>query len=157
MRASPAIHVSLNRFGLWRAAVWSLALAATAAILVWLFDRDPPAAAALQFAAATGLCAAFWLAVGLARVRPVGLRWDGQVWHLSRAHGPAAEPVAGDVVLAIDLGVWMLLRFEPAARVAGIRRVWLPVQRVGLEAEWHALRCAVYSPRPGPGAQGSPP
>ena len=24
---------------------------------------------------------------------------------------------------------------------------WLPLQRAGLEAHWHAFRCAVYSPR----------
>jgi hypothetical protein len=39
----------------------------------------------------------------------------------------------------------MLLRFTPDAPA---RMTWLPVQRRGLEAQWHALRCAVYSPRP---------
>jgi hypothetical protein len=39
----------------------------------------------------------------------------------------------------------MLLNFTPDAAA---RTSWLPVQRLGLETQWHALRCAVYSPRP---------
>jgi hypothetical protein len=51
----------------------------------------------------------------------------------------------GNVAVVIDLGPWMLLRFTADAPP---RTTWLPVQRRGLEAQWHALRCAVYSPRP---------
>jgi len=43
--------------------------------------------------------------------------------------------------VAIDAGSWMLLCFIPE----GQRRPrWLPVQRIGHEAAWHALRCTVY-------------
>ena len=45
-------------------------------------------------------------------------------------------------------GAFMLLvltRLHGSNRLA---RRWLPVQRRGLEADWHALRCAVYSPPP---------
>jgi hypothetical protein len=56
--------------------------------------------------------------------------------------------------VAIDLGGWLLLRFyaEPVRRAAGdaMRRgrtpAWIAVQRRGLEADWHAIRCTVYSP-----------
>ena len=47
----------------------------------------------------------------------------------------------GTLEVAIDLGSFLLLRLR-----GGRGAVWLPVQRRGLEREWHALRCAVYSP-----------
>jgi hypothetical protein len=77
------------------------------------------------------------LAVSLWRVPAQSLRWDGQVWRL--------DAVPGELTVAVDIGPWMLLRFTPGA---GSRTRWLPVQRRGLEAQWHALRCAVYAPRP---------
>ena len=76
-------------------------------------------------------------AVSLWRVPAQSLRWDGQVWQL--------DDVSGELTAAIDLGPWMLLKFAP--EMPG-RTSWLPVQRRGLETQWHALRCAVYSPRP---------
>jgi hypothetical protein len=62
------------------------------------------------------------------------------------------EPVQGELRVLIDLGIWMLLRFVPAAGDHSARTAWLPVQRSGLQDAWHALRCAVYSPRLAPGA-----
>ena len=73
----------------------------------------------------------------LLRTPARSLRWDGQAWHL--------DAVPGDVAVVIDLGPWMLLRF---ASTDFARVTWLPVQRRGIDAQWHALRCAVYSPRP---------
>jgi hypothetical protein len=78
------------------------------------------------------------LTVSLWRVSARSLRWDGQVWWL--------DAVPGGMKVVIDLGPWMLLSFTPAA--PGRLMSWLPVQRRGLEPQWHALRCAVYSPRP---------
>jgi hypothetical protein len=76
-------------------------------------------------------------AFSLWRVPVQSLRWDGGAWQL--------DGMPGDLKAAIDLGPWMLLMFTPA--LPG-RTSWLPVQRRGLETQWHALRCAVYSPRP---------
>jgi len=76
-------------------------------------------------------------AVSLWRVPAQSLHWDGQVWQL--------DGVPGELTAAIDIGPWMLLKFTP--EMPG-RTSWLPVQRRGLETQWHALRCAVYSPRP---------
>ena len=42
----------------------------------------------------------------------------------------------------------MLLQFRAHDRSHSPRMIWLPVQRRGLEPQWHGLRCAVYSPRP---------
>ena len=156
MRASPAIHVSVSRFGLWRGAVGVLAMAVVCTILLWLVDRDPPAAASTQAIVGVLLCAVIGLAISLARVRHVGLRWDGQAWHLSDAGNSTAE-TPGEVAVAIDLGAWMLLRFKPVAHTGLPQARWLPVQRRGLEGSWHGLRCALYSPRPKLGAEGVPP
>jgi hypothetical protein len=148
MRASPAFQVSLRRFSLWRGASAVLAGCAAAAMGLWWHAIDHELAwftKTLAAAAAVGFIA---LAASLLRQRPLSLRWDGQQWHLGPASSIGNEPGSGRLGPAVDLGGWMLLRFdhEPASR----RRlpVWIGVQRRGLEREWHALRCAVYSPRP---------
>ncbi len=164
MRTSPAIDVVLTRFGVWRAAIALLAAAALAAIWAWwsTWDAAQPPDTNIVLLAALGIASGMVvaLAASLSNVRPTALRWDGQGWSLRRPqrnHGAAGEPVAGEIIVAMDLGLWMLLRFEPALRVGRIRCVWLPVQRRGIETQWHALRCAVYSPRPTPTAGTAPP
>jgi hypothetical protein len=86
----------------------------------------------------------------LVAVKPVSLRWDGRDWHLGAPNLAGHEPVAGVLRMSVDLGAWMLLRFEPASAGAVVRPVWLPAQRRGLETQWHALRCAIHSPRAAP-------
>ena len=148
MRASPAFQVTLRRFGVWSAAVAGLAASGALAAGGWWTARasstDPVLIASLVVAGVLWVA----LALALARVQQATLRWDGQHWHLGRAVASDAAALAGELGVAIDLGPWMLLRFRPLA--PGRRRAptWLPVQRRGLEAQWHALRCAVYSPRP---------
>ena len=158
MRASPAFQCVLNRFGVWRAVIAVIAGAGVAMLLVWLASRSEPTP---PFGLAAWVGAMFVVpavAVSLMRVPAVALRWDGQQWWLARlARSPRAAAAAqidagaGEIDVALDFGGWMLLRFCP---VSGARRKpspqWLPVQRRGLEAHWHALRCAVYSPRPAP-------
>jgi hypothetical protein len=148
MRAAPACQVSLRRFGAWRAAVLGLAALGIASIAGWTFTRDRPLDTMLIVA--TVLSASTIAVLGaslIRRTRPTDLRWDGLAWHLVPV-GDAA--MSGELRVAIDLGPWMLLRFTPALPEAYPRTVWLPVQRRGLEADWHALRCAVYSPLPAP-------
>ena len=137
MRASPACQVSLQRFGAWRVAVCALALAGAAAMTGWLLGRESPLSIGLMMLAIAVALTMLALAVSLWRVPAQSLRWDGQAWQL--------DAVPGELRVAIDLGPWMLLRFTPEA---GGRVCWLPAQRRGLEAQWHALRCAVYAPRP---------
>jgi hypothetical protein len=145
MRAAPAFQVSLLRFGVWRGAVFCVCALDVAVTVAWLIARETPllsTTCALSLSASAALTASGLLA---ANPQAVDLRWDGRAWHL----GPAAgEPVAGKLSVAIDLGPWMLLRFAPA--LPQTHATWLPVQRRGLESQWHALRCAVYSPRPAP-------
>ncbi len=87
----------------------------------------------------------------LLRNAPLSLRWDSQRWHLGPLASAGDEPWPGSLAVALDLGPWLLLRFEHEADLRRRRITWLPVQRRGLEAEWHALRCAVYCARSDPG------
>ena len=152
MRASPAFQITLRRFGVWRGAVAGLAASGALAASGWWVGRASSTDAVLI--ASLAVAGALWVALASAsaRVPPATLRWDGQHWHLGRAMSSDGAALAGELGVAIDLGPWMLLRFRPLA--PGRRRTptWLPVQRRGLEAQWHALRCAVYSPRPPPAA-----
>ena len=145
MRAAPACQFSLRRFGAWRVAVSLLAMLGVAVMTAWLILREPPLTSPSSLFAALAASALAVLGAAAARTPTADLRWDGGAWHLGQ---PSAEPVAGDLIVAIDLGPWMLLRFSPSALDARPRTTWLPVQRSGLESQWHALRCAVYSPRP---------
>jgi hypothetical protein len=152
MRASPAFQVVLDRFGVWRAFVLMTALAGGVVVWAWLVSEQPSVPAASRWVIAGIALALLALAAGAARVPPVSLRWDGQLWHLGPPVSAGHEPDSGQLQVAIDLGPWMLLRFAPAASTWRTRSTWLPAQRQGLESRWHALRCAVYSPRPQSGA-----
>ena len=152
MRASPAFEVSLHRFGVWRSAVLLLAALGVAAITAWLITRERPIGLAAMIAAAFAVAVSMGWAVSLLHVPAVGLRWDGQFWHLVAVVAMPDEATPGDLRVVIDLGPWMLLRFSAAEPARRWSAIWLPVQRRGLETQWHALRCAVYSPRPAPGA-----
>ncbi len=144
MRAAPAYQLSLQRFGVWQGAVWVLATLVVATMAAWLILRESALTSPTSLAAALAAALIVALGASLVKTPAIDLRWDGRAWHLGP---PAGEPVSGDLIVLIDLGPWMLLRFTPAAANARPRSIWLPVQRRGLESQWHALRCAVYSPR----------
>ena len=145
MRASPAFQISIVRFGVWRAVVAMAVVLATSSLAAWWSAHDAPGGV-LALAGLVAL-AAIPGGAGLLRCPPVSLRWDTQRWHLGPASAPGEEPESGNLAIALDLGAWMLLKFESDQR----RVAWLPVQRHGLEAQWHALRCAVYCARSGSG------
>ncbi len=148
MRASPAFEITLHRFGVWRGAVLLLGLFGVATISAWVATREEPVGIALAIASASAVGILFWLALSLAHVPAVALRWDGLVWHVGSPTVGPDDLVPCDVVVVIDLDSWMLLRFTPAAPHAQPPVTWLPVQRLGIETQWHALRCSVYSPHP---------
>jgi len=157
MRASPAFGVRIVRYGVWRAAVATaivLALATQAGWLAGRFEDMPLVAFGAVVTLDLGLLCA---AAGALRMAPVELRWDTQQWRLARPTTPDG-PIPGRLTIALDLGAWMLLRFDPDPSAArGSRTTWLPVQRRGLEPRWHALRCAVYCARPAaPGTNTGP-
>ncbi|MBX3606795.1 MAG: hypothetical protein KF788_16065 [Piscinibacter sp.] len=123
-----------------------MAVLAGAAAVAWA----PGAWSTLPAAWWLALMAGSVLAVGAAwQVSAVGsdapLHWDGRQWALG-------EPGRlGRLSVALDAGAGMLLRFDPQSGSGPLRRRWIPVGRRSAGSGWHALRCAVYSPRPGPG------
>ena len=150
MRTAPALQVSLTRFGIWRAAMWVLTLLGMLTAAGWLVGQEGLAVAAKGAAMAVLAAGLLGLGMSLMRLPARRLSWDGQCWALGHLEARRAEPVAGEISVAIDLGPWMLLCFRPNASARWLQpmqSVWLPVQRRGLELQWHALRCAVYSPR----------
>jgi hypothetical protein len=79
------------------------------------------------------------------------LSWNGQDWLWQPCtDNPAAAPtLTGDLHARLDLDRWLVLEFIAAASTGAHKRhIWLTPRRKALPAQWHALRCAVYSPRP---------
>ena len=159
MRAAPPLAFTVSRFGVWRAALALLAALGVATMALWWKGADRPVPPALALAATAG---ALLSALPLAhshRLRACTLRWDGQLWHLTTAgHGGES---AGRLAVAIDLGGWLLLRValhgSDSPRAVWKRVAWIPLQRRGLEREWHVIRSTLHSARPVPGgAAGSP-
>jgi len=151
MRAAPAIQVTISGHGASRWLMVALASASAAAGAWWLGSRlAGPTASMIVAVGMAGMLAAL-LAWRASSRPPLELRFDGQGWRLSGCtHGGVAQTLSGEIAVVIDLGAWMLLRFDaPADDVRKRCRRWLPVSRRELQAPWHALRCAVYSPRPG--------
>ena len=153
MRAAPAIHVSLRRFTAWHAAVFALTLAGLMVVGAWLLGRESIPAATLGVGVGCSVLVSVWLGLSLGRMPAVDLCWDGQRWLLKSLLPVNADPLAGNISVAIDLGAWMLLCFRPLNASRWRRPIWLPIQRGGIEPQWHALRCAVHAPRPAAEAQ----
>jgi hypothetical protein len=146
MHASPPFRMTVHRYGVWRAAAVLLVSVATAAVAAWLVHSH----GMTVVWGLLGLLASSSVAVLVHawRLRPVSLRWDSQRWHLGPSATTGREPEAGRLVVAMDFGAWMLLRFIPDSATLLRPGTWLPVQRLGHEPAWHALRCTVYCARP---------
>ena len=154
MRAAPALRLRLESFGVWHAALLGLALLDLLCLVAWAMLR-PASLPAWAWGAVLAGAALGALAAGALRRRAVDLDWDGQAWSLGEPGAAAVARIRGERGVRLDLGRWMLLRFAPAGR-GPASVAWLPVQRRGLERQWHALRCAVFSPRDVPPRQGAP-
>jgi len=145
MRESVFFELRLRRFDVWRVAVWLVAGAAIAAVAAWavaLLDSQPASGRALVMAVAVGLAlATIGLALSLARVEGGLLTCSDGVWTFVTDTGVRST---GTLEVAMDLGAFLLLRLVERRRTIA----WLPVQRRGVATQWHALRCAVYSPPP---------
>jgi hypothetical protein len=156
MRAAPAFQISLRRSGVWRIATFTVVALGLSALAAWLVTHERPVHPMLMIGAAVLGSALVAFGAQVARVPPVDLRFDGRCWHLTESaessNRAGMGAVAGDLLVAIDLGAWMLLRFVPVSTSSDVRQsaIWLPAQRRGAEAQWHALRVSVYAPRQGP-------
>jgi len=109
---------------------------------VTTFDSQPQSGRTLVVGVAVGLSlAVIALGLSLARVEGGLLTCSDGIWAFVPDTGVRRT---GTVEVAIELGSFLLLRLVEQRRTG----VWLPVQRRGVEGQWHALRCAVYSPPP---------
>ncbi len=151
MRESVFFEVSVRRFDLWQAVVGIVAAIAIAAVTAWavsMLDTQSTSGRAAVVALAVVLGAGtIAVAMSLARRKGGVLACRDGIWTFSSTAGTTGT---GALRVAIDLGAFLLIRLGDRRRTS----LWLPVQRRGLESEWHALRCAVYSPPPAAG--GSP-
>ena len=146
MRTAPAVAVTIHRSSRWIVFVALLAIAAIAAPLVWVLWGESQLRW-LAVAAAAAFSGTVFM--GECRRQPVALRWDRQCWHLDLSPFAAMhEEAACELTVAIDLGDWLLLRLTQRGGSRRIHRSWLAIQRSSTDGDWHALRCAVYSPRP---------
>ncbi len=156
MTRTPPFQVHVRRFGVWRTAVAALLLAAIAAQAAWVAARHDDTPGWLLALLSTLCVALIAAAAPQLRRHAVALHWDSRCWRLGAISASGHDLPPGNLTIALDLGCWMLLKFEPEGAAGHRRATWLPVQRRGLEGEWHALRCAVYCARPASGRDAGP-
>ncbi len=148
MHASPSFQMTVRCFSVWRVASLLLVVAATGVVAAWAQRALEPSAMWVGASIAVLALSSVALLAQAWRLQPVSLRWDTQRWHLGFPEASGRGPRSGRLAVSMDLGVWMLLRFKPDDASVLHRGTWLPVQRLGHEAAWHALRCTVYCARP---------
>ena len=144
MRVSPTLQVTVCRYAAWH---WSCAFCIGAALtslaVWWALLAKPPSGVETALAAASVVVGL--VALGRLRSPAVDLRWDSQRWWIDSPDAHLREREVARVEAVIDFSFWMLLRVRLAAARPWAAVVWIPVQRRGLESQWHALRCAVYT------------
>lgn len=147
MRAAPAVDAALGSGRTERMLITGLHAAAGAALAVWL-------AAHAAVGAVAGLAGLHWLcglvgavvlgAVGCWWARwalpegPARLCWDGTAW---QCRTDRLVPLRR-VVVALDLGAWMLLHLAPTD---GSQPRWQVVSAAGVGTAWHRLRVALQA------------
>jgi hypothetical protein len=149
MHASPPFQMIVRRFGIWRGVVTLLVAVSAAVWVLWALQAWERHTVWVVFAIVLLALSSTLLLMHAWRMRPMSLRWDSQRWQLAACDVPGHKPVpAGSLTVCMDLGGWMLLHFKPDDATVLHRGTWLPLQRRGHEADWHALRCTVYCARP---------
>ena len=160
MRERPSLVVELRRFELWQAAVLAVAALSVAAMAAWgglALSRHVDGAGRIAIVAAVLAAISLAVARSLGRGQAGRLAARDAVWTFSFERDGIERIEEGELAVALDLGVFLLLvltRIHGSNRLA---RRWLPVQKRGLEADWHALRVAVFAPpRPAAAGAGAP-
>lgn len=146
MHSAPLVKYPVGRFswGWWF--LWAMG-----GLIVWftaslyLDDQLRPSSAFLSWACVV-------LAIGLGRsafpprAAPAWLMWDGQGWQWwPQEDGEGAWPL-GTCAVQLDFQRVLLLHFprsDSAQGTSAARWVWL--YKGFAPAQWHGLRCAVYS------------
>ena len=145
MRESVYFELRLRRFGVWQVAVGLVAAATVATVAAWaaaMWDSHAASGRMVVLAVAAALSLmTVVIAVSLARAQSGVLTCCDGVWLFA---ADAGMRHGGTLEVAMDLGAFLLLRLVDGRGTT----LWLPVQRRGAELQWHALRCAAYSPAP---------
>ena len=167
MRAAPAVDAALGSGRVERMLITLLHAGAGAAFSVWAAAHAEALAGAsfaglpwlMGSAGALGLgLVGFWLARQALPAEPARLRWDGSTWQLCRPlrselRGAGRSELRDDglvplqrVVVAMDLGAWMLLQLVPAdAKRSTQRSGWRVASAQGVGGAWHGLRVALQA------------
>jgi hypothetical protein len=143
MRAAPAVSIESSAPPEARVAVGLIGFFAMCTTLVW---AGASGGGLLFGVPLVSLALTLHLLAELHAVPRRRLRWDGFRWG-SKPGRPGADERCGDVSVAIDLGGFLLLHFVAAYGPRDGRSVWLPLRQGHIRGDWHALRCALYSPR----------
>jgi len=142
MRAAPPVEAVLSAGRVERMLITLLHGCAGALLAAWLALHAElrllsPWLLAVLAAAVLMAGLGHWLALRALPHQPGRLRWDGQVWRCIA--GPADQALQR-LVVALDLGIWVLLRLHPADRGAP---VWRVASVGSAAAAWHGLRVAL--------------
>jgi hypothetical protein len=154
MRSSPALQITVCDFSVWRIAVLVLCSLAVAALVAWGVASMRAQDERLYWLAFATAITAAGLGISLWRTVPVSLSFDGSTWSLCGADAGRTEAVSGEPRVCLDLDAWLLIHF--VTKTAQARSVWLGLQRGAVGEPWHALRCALYLPRPSAGDVAEP-
>ncbi len=147
MHTAPPVRISLAPDAAWHACVVVSCSVAAANMAAWfaVWGQASTGVVAVSALLAAGCAVGLAALLSRQRVATVGvLTWDGAGWQWS-PH--AAEPLAGELQVRIDLGAWLLLRFKPTAPNSQVS--WLALSRRNAVALWPVWRAALYSRRPG--------
>ena len=107
-----------------------------------------------------------WLARQALPAEPARLRWDGSSWQLCREWRDEDLVPLQRVVVAMDLGTWLLLQLVPVDTMRSTQRSaqrssWRVASAPGVGGAWHGLRVALQAhagaPRDTAGGETDPP
>ena len=142
MRAAPPVLAALGRGRPERMLITLLHGLAGALIAGWLVLHAelalwlwPSPAAVLAAGLAMGTLGR-WIARRTLPPVPGSLCWDGQAWSLET---DTQRQALQRLVVAIDLGIWVLLQLHPANE----RPRWRVASAGSATAQWHGLRVAL--------------
>jgi hypothetical protein len=159
MHAAPPVRMNLSTDPRWHAFIVICTSAAAANFGAWFASQAEGSLTAGGVSALVSAVLAGGLTLILLRRSNSGgvLSWDGAVWRWAPATGSsvASDPVAGDVRVVIDLGIWILVRFRSAPPRHDV--VWWPVSRRFAGALWPAWRTALFSRPADPATTNDPP
>jgi hypothetical protein len=149
MHHAPALTLTLQPDRLWFGSVRAggcVGLLTALGWLAWHTAQAGPPGVPLWMAATVSAIPALWL---LRQTDPAAQRgtlaWQPAeaLWHLQlTSNGSTGAPRLGQIDCMVAGQDWLLLRHGGP----DIPSAWIPVSRHAHAAQWHALRCAVFSP-----------